>query len=282
MSNLVTANWLHQHKKDVKIIDVRFHLMDAAQGKKDYEAGHIPGAIFLDTNEHLSAPVEAHGGRHPLPNLEKFAATLGEFGITPVTKVVIYDDQASMFASRLWWLLKYIGHDEAYVLNQGFSGWAALYEVTTDIPTVEPVGSYPIQLNDKFSVASYEDVKQTLTAPGTVLIDSREPFRYLGEAEPIDKKAGHIPGAQNIFWKSHFNDNQTVKTTAEITETFAHLAKDDEIIVYCGSGISACPNVLLLNELQYKNVRLYAGSWSDWISYEDSPIAVGEEKVEIK
>ncbi|MER2105935.1 MAG: sulfurtransferase [Solibacillus sp.] len=282
MSNLVTANWLHEHKEDVTIIDVRFHLMDAAQGKKDYEAGHIPGAIFLDTNEHLSAPVQTHGGRHPLPDLQKFAATLGAIGITPTTKVVIYDDQASMFASRLWFLLKYIGHTQAYVLNEGFSGWAAQYEVTTDIPTPNAVESYPVQLNEQFAVASYEDVKATLTNPGTVLIDSREPFRYLGESEPIDKKAGHIPGAQNIFWKSHFNDNQSVKSAQEIAETFEHLAKGQEIIVYCGSGISACPNVLLLNELHYENVRLYAGSWSDWISYEESLVAVGEEEVKTK
>lgn len=282
MSNLVTTNWLFDHLDDVTIIDVRFQLMDAAQGRKDYEAGHIPGAIFFDTNEDLSAPVQTHGGRHPLPDLEKFAAKLGEAGITPATKVVVYDDQASMFASRLWWLLKYVGHEEVYVLNQGFSGWAALYDVTTDVQTVNAVASYPILLNEKFSIVSYEDVKETLTNKKTVLIDSREPFRYLGEAEPIDKKAGHIPGAQNIFWKRHFNDNQTVKQVAEIEDTFAHLAKDEDIIVYCGSGISACPNVLMLNELNYENVRLYTGSWSDWISYEDSPVTIGEEPVKTK
>ena len=278
MSNFITANWLYDQQEKVTILDARFHLMDPAQGRKDYEAGHIPGAIFFDTNNDLSAPVEAHGGRHPLPDLQKFAAKLGEAGITPATTVVIYDDQASMFASRLWWLLKYIGHEEAYILNQGYSGWAALYDIETDIPTPSPAPSYPIRLNDKFSIATYEDVKATLAGTDTVLIDSREPFRYLGEAEPIDKKAGHIPGAQNVFWKSHFADNQTVKSPEDIAATFAHLPKDQDIIVYCGSGISACPNVLLLNELQYENVRLYAGSWSDWISYEDSPIAVGEEE----
>lgn len=278
MSNFVTADWLHKHKEDVTILDVRFHLMDAAQGRKDYEAGHIPGAIFVDTNEHLSAPVAAHGGRHPLPDLETFAAALGKFGITAATTVVIYDDQASMFASRCWWLLKFIGHDKAYVLNQGYKGWAAQYEVTTDVPSVTAAPSYPVQLNDKFTIATYEEVKAVSANGGAVLIDSREPARYNGEAEPIDKKAGHIPGAQNVFWKSHFNDDQTVKVPEAIAETFSHMQPDADIIVYCGSGISACPNVLLLNELDYKHVRLYAGSWSDWISYEDSAIAVGEEK----
>lgn len=276
MSNFVSASWLYNNKAQVTILDARFHLMDPAQGRKDYEAGHIPGAIYFDTNEDLSAPVEAHGGRHPLPNLQIFAAKLRAVGITPTTTVVIYDDQASMFASRLWWLLKHIGHEKVYVLNQGYSGWTALYDSTQDIPTPQPAADYPIRLNEQFAIATYEDVKAALSTT-TALIDSREPFRYLGESEPIDKKAGHIPGAQNVFWKSHFNDDQTAKSEAEVAAAFAKLPKEQELIVYCGSGISACPNVLLLNELHYENVRLYAGSWSDWITYEDSPIAVGEE-----
>lgn len=277
-SSIVSKKWLlaRLYEADQVIVDCRFQLGKPNAGREAYEAGHIPGAVYLDLEKDLSAPVGAHGGRHPLPDVNELASTLSKAGIGNQTRVIAYDDQGGAMAGRLWWLLRYLGHDEVFVLDEGFSAWKAdLYPVSTEQPVIIPARFVPAVQSDMVTDAAY--VKESIGKQDVVLIDSREPRRYAGEEEPIDAKAGHIPGAINRFWKNVLNDDGSWKTAESMKESFADLDPDKETIVYCGSGVTATPNVLALHAAGFRNVKLYAGSWSDWISYEGNPVATGEE-----
>lgn len=278
MNNIVTMKWLlaRLYEPDLVIVDCRFALGKPDSGKTDYEESHIPRAVYLDLERDLSSPITEHGGRHPLPDLDELAKRLGQSGIQQSSRVVIYDDQGGAMASRLWWLLKYTGHEQAYVLAEGYSAWKnASYPVTDEQPIIIPV-TYNIKLQpDK--LVSMHDVREASQQGTRTILDSREPRRYAGLEEPLDVKAGHIPGALNYFWKGVLDSSGHWKDAGSLREHFSDIPQDAEIIVYCGSGVTACPNVLALEEAGYGNVKLYPGSWSDWISYEDNPIATGEE-----
>jgi len=280
MQHIVSQEWLFEHGTDefVVIIDCRFVLGmgNAEAGRKAYEQDHIPGAVYIDLEQDLSAPISEHGGRHPLPDMNRFAQIMGSAGISSESKVIVYDDQGGAMASRLWWMLQYAGHTQVFVLDGGYSKWkAAGYPVTDEPPAVHEAVFVP-KLQSSMLV-SMEEVKERIGRPGTVLVDSREERRYLGLEEPIDAVAGHIPSAKNYFWKQSLNEQGSWKDAAALREQFAELQKADEVIVYCGSGVTACPNVLAMKEAGLPNVKLYSGSWSDWISYKDNPIATGEE-----
>jgi thiosulfate/3-mercaptopyruvate sulfurtransferase len=280
MSHLIQIDWLNEHLEDpqVRVVDCRFVLGNPAAGQQAYAAGHLPGAVYFDLEQDLSAPKQAHGGRHPLPDLEALAAKLGRAGIGADTKVVAYDDQGGAMASRLWWLLTYMGHDNAFVLNGTYADWTAQGLATSQEVTEFARDSFPLNVRADLAV-SMAEVQQKRTEEGVVLIDSREAMRYRGEQEPIDPVAGHIPGAVNSFWKDSLNEAGRWKSADEQKARFAEnddVAKAKEIIVYCGSGVTACPNVLALREAGYENVKLYLGSWSDWCSYQDNPIAKDE------
>ena len=280
MSNIVGLSWVleHLHDPKVAIADCRFLLGQPNAGRKAYEAGHIPGALYWDLEQDLSGPAGKHGGRHPLPDLGVFAIKLGKAGIGNDTTVVAYDDQMGAMASRFWWLLTFLGHERVYVMDEGFTKWKEKgYPVTTEIAKPEPVAFHPNVRSEK--LLSVGEVRERLGRPGTVLIDSREPRRYLGIEEPIDRVAGHIPGARNLFWKEVLDEQGRWLKSEALAEHFAAVApdKDGEVVVYCGSGVTACPNILALTEAGYTNVKLYGGSWSDWISYEENPVATGEE-----
>lgn len=280
-SNLKSLDWLRDHLNDetVRIIDCRFLLGQPAAGREAYEAGHLPNAIHADLEQDLSGPITEHGGRHPLPDLQEFVQKLSRWGIDEKTTVVAYDDQGGAMASRLWWMLKYLGHEQAYLLNGTFSLWRQQgLPVTADIPTPPPTAFTPHLRPDM--LASMEEVKSKLHAQDTALIDSREPVRYRGEQEPIDKKAGHIPGAVNRFWKDALQDDSTWKPADQQKDRFqaAGLDPQQEVIVYCGSGVTACPNVLALQEAGFEKVKLYLGSWSDWITNADNPVATAKDE----
>lgn len=278
MNNIVTMKWLlaRLYEPDLVIVDCRFALGKPESGRVAYEESHIPRAVYLDLEKDLSSPITQHGGRHPLPELDQLAKRLGQSGIQGNSRVVIYDDQGGAMASRLWWLLKYTGHEQAYVMDEGFTAWKnASYPVTDEQPIVIPV-PYEIKLKpDKLVLV--DEVREALVQGTQTIIDSREPRRYAGVEEPLDTKAGHIPGAVNYFWKGVLDDSGHWKETETIREHFSDIPQDAEIIVYCGSGVTACPNVLALEEAGYGNVKLYAGSWSDWISYSENPVATGEK-----
>ncbi|MCE5172184.1 sulfurtransferase [Paenibacillus profundus] len=264
----------------VIIADCRFWLAEPERGHAAYEEGHLPGAIYFNLDHDLSSPVGAHGGRHPLPSPEMLSKRLGERGIDRDTTVIVYDDQGGAMASRLWWLLQYVGHQGIVkVMDGGYSDWAKLgYPISTEQPSPAARIYEPHVRPDL--VMHMKDVRERLGRPGVVLIDSREPARYAGESESIDPKAGHIPGAVNHFWRYGVDETSgRWKAVGSQREAWDRLVKEaNEIIVYCGSGVTACPNVLSLWQSGYPRVKLYAGSWSDWISYEENPIAVGEEE----
>lgn len=258
------------------LVDCRFQMGQPQAGRDAYAAGHLPGAVYMDLEEDLSGPVGIHGGRHPLPDLGVLSLKLGQRGIDRSMPVIVYDDQGGAMASRLWWMLRFMGHEQVRLLDGGFSRWqAAGYPVTTE-PAGAPVAKVFGGRVRNMQLVVMEDVQQKLEWPGTVLIDSREPKRYLGEEEPIDKKAGHIPGALNRFWKDNLTGDGLWKNVEALKERFASISPDQEIIVYCGSGVTACPNLLALAEAGRPDAKLYLGSWSDWISYEENPVATGD------
>ncbi|WP_299089856.1 sulfurtransferase [uncultured Metabacillus sp.] len=282
MKNIVSTEWLageiDRKNNQLVIVDTRFNLGKPQEGYNQYLKGHIPGAVYADLEKHLSAPINKHGGRHPLPDIDLLAKKLGELGIDNDSHVVIYDDQGGMIASRLWWLLHYIGVSNAAVLDGGWKKWTSENNpIFNAVPNPSGKTLHP-RVNPEWKWVDHVEVKEKLHHPDTILIDSRENSRYLGESEPIDPVAGHIPGARNYFWKDILNEDGSLKQREELTAHFSDIPLEKEIIVYCGSGVSACPNILALNEAGYSNIKLYAGSWSDWITYPDNPIAVGDER----
>ncbi|ADI15283.1 sulfurtransferase [Truepera radiovictrix] len=279
-SHLVQAAELRallQTDAQVRLVDVRFSLTDPLLGRRRYEAGHLPGAVYLSLDDDLSGPVREHGGRHPLPDTARFAQTLGACGIGNDTHVVAYDDAAGggMFAARLWWLLRYVGHDQVQVLDGGLDAWtAAGLELTRDVPTYPPATFTPAVRPEM--VADMQEVRSKLRRPGVLLLDARAPERYRGEVEPLDKRAGHIPGARNRPFMGNLEGGR-FKPAEALRARFADVEAADETILYCGSGVSAAHNALALEEAGLRGAKLYVGSWSDWSSFEENPVATGEE-----
>ena len=278
MESIVSTRWVlaRMYEPEMVIVDCRFLLSDPGAGLAAYTKDHIPGAIYLHLEEQLSAPVGKHGGRHPLPDALQLAKTLSKVGINNNSNVVAYDDQGGAYASRLWWLMRYLGHEHVYVMDEGYSAWKNAKFPVSDHQAVRIPSSFEANIQQDM-VVGVEDVQKVVVYGGPLIIDSRESRRYLGLEEPIDAKAGHIPGAINKFWKDVLDEQGRWKKTDALKEQFAEIDPEQEIIVYCGSGVTACPNVLALTQAGYKNVKLYAGSWSDWISYGENPVVTGEE-----
>ncbi len=277
MEYVVNQEWLLEQlaNKDVKIVDCRFSLSKPDEGERLYKESHIPGAYFFDLEKQLSAPVSKHGGRHPLPDIEQFRHEIEQAGIDNTKTVVAYDGGEGAFASRFWWLLTYIGHDKVYVLNGGFKSWVEAGYPTTKEVTKPKSANFKVSIR-KEMLATYEEVKEIVAnkKKSPILIDSREKTRYLGKEEPIDKIPGHIPGAIHKFWAEGL-ENGFFKGSEEQKKRFAELDQKKPIIVYCGSGITATPNYIALKMAGYQNVKLYAGSYSDWVSYSDNPVEKG-------
>lgn len=281
MNNIVSLNWLlaRMYEPDLVIVDCRFLMGKPDAGRELYEGSHIPGAVYLDLEKDLSAPLDeqGHGGRHPLPDIFKLTVSLSRVGIGNESRVVAYDDQGGAMASRLWWLLKYLGHEHVFVLDEGFTAWSnAGFPVSSEQKVLIP--SQYLATVQHTMLVEMDEVKELLGDERVTLIDSREALRYRGEAEPLDKVAGHIPGAINRFWKDGLAENGSWKGAVAQADRFADLDRSRELIVYCGSGVTATPNVIALQEAGFSKVRLYAGSWSDWISYEGNPVVVGDEE----
>ncbi len=272
-SPIITALWLRQQleqnpkQQDLVIIDCRFSLADPALGRQQYQSSHIPGANYLDLNQDLSSLGQKHGGRHPLPASERLAEKLAAIGITRgETLVVAYDDSRFAFAARLWWLLRYLGHNQVALLDGGFSGWHNQgYPVTASLPQPR-FGQFVPQLHPEMLV-DIQQVKTQKDQPQVALVDSREPERYRGEREPIDPIAGCIPGAVNYPWQDVTNPQGYLQPLSVHQERWERLQETTEIMVYCGSGVTACVNLLSLEIAGIKTGKLYAGSWSDWCSY---------------
>ncbi|WP_174733946.1 sulfurtransferase [Mesobacillus harenae] len=283
MKNIVTVEWLKDNldQPSIRIADCRFELGRPAAGKNAFTEGHIPGSVYFHLEKDLSGPVQEHGGRHPLPNLNNFKDLLEKSGFGSEHTIIAYDQGNGAFAARFYWLLKYMGHKQIVVLNGGLQAWTdSGYSVTKDLHS-HPRADFQINLNEDI-IASTELVKSSADGKKTeaILIDSREPKRYLGLEEPIDKKAGRIPGALNYPWNDALI-NGKYKSAEEQLQRFSGVPKELPVIVYCGSGVTAAPNFLALEAAGYKNIKLYIGSFSDWISYPENPVedgAVDDEK----
>ena len=269
MNNLhvVSAKWLHEHLHDTQmvVVDCRFSLMDKELGRKQYQESHIGDAYYLDLNLDLSSSVQKHGGRHPLPDINQLATKLSQMGITSgESMVVVYDDSRLAFASRLWWLLQYMGHEKVAVLDGGFKEWQAQdYSINAEIPK-KRIGKFIPQLQANW-VVDIEVVKARKDSPEIVLVDSREGDRYRGEREPIDPIAGHIEGAVNYPWMEVTNEQGFVIKNQG--DRWQDVKKSEEVIVYCGSGVTACVNLLSMKLAGIETGKLYVGGWSDWCSY---------------
>jgi thiosulfate/3-mercaptopyruvate sulfurtransferase len=266
---VVSQAWLreHLHDPEVVIVDCRFSLAEPQLGQQQYQASHIEGSYYLDLNQDLSSPVGEHGGRHPLPNPTDLAHKLSEIGVNyQKTLVVAYDDSRLAFAARLWWLLRYLGHEQVAVLDGGFAGWQkADYPTTATIPQPRKANFIP-EVKPEL-VVDITDVRNRKDLPEVVLVDSRESDRYRGEREPIDKIAGHIPGAVNYPWLEVTDSSGYLLSQPEQSDRWKTLETTEEVLVYCGSGVTACVNLLSLELAGIHSAKLYAGSWSDWISY---------------
>jgi thiosulfate/3-mercaptopyruvate sulfurtransferase len=269
---LVTPKWLREHigDSDLRVVDFRWYLT-GRQGRDGYLAGHVPGAVFVD----LDAVTGAGAGRHPLPTRQKFQDEMRLAGISTGTRVVVYDDAGGSTAARLWFLLGWFGHDAQAVLDSGLQGWGEPLE--TAVPFVQP-GDFKARAPKRSRIVDFEQVKRLSKADGAVLLDARVGERYRGEKEPIDPKAGHIPGAISAPWIDNLDAEARFKSPAELRRRYEALGVDGKngAIVYCGSGVNSCHDLLALEIAGVADVRLYAGSWSDWSS-RDAPVATGKE-----
>jgi len=253
------------------VVDCRFALADPTQGDRQYATAHIPGAVYAHLDRDLSSPAGPHGGRHPLPPLDRLVDRLGQWGIDRDRWVAIYDDSRFGFAARLWWLLRYLGHDRAVLLDGGWSAWvAAGLPTTADVPAPLRRAFEP-QVRPEL-LATIKDVKETQRLGEGMLLDSREPVRYRGETEPIDPVAGHIPGAVNYPWVEVCDAQGQARSILALQDHFRAIDPAPAPIVYCGSGVTACANLWALTRAGYGQARLYAGSWSDWCSYPELPV----------
>ncbi len=264
MEPLITVDELVAQRHRVHLCDLRWDLVDPAKGRTSYESGHIPGAVFVDLDRDLSGPPGV-SGRHPLPDPSAFAGALGRLGIDPQTHVVAYDDVAGRIAARLWWMLRAIGHDQVQVLDGGFQAWVAGgHDVAVGNVTPVPA-SYPAP--DEFSgVVGHHQLE------GRMVVDARSPERYRGDVEPVDVKAGHIPGAVNIPTEANLDEGGRFRSSAQLAELYEALPARP--VVSCGSGVTACHDALAIVVAGREIPDVYVGSFSEW-SRRDLPIATG-------
>lgn len=251
------------------IFDCRFSLAEPGAGELLYREGHIPGAHYLHLERDMSAPVKRHGGRHPLPAPEDFVALLASFGVEPGTDVIAYDDHRLAYATRLWWLMSSLGFKPPVILNGGYQAWlGAGGESSCEVPAALAALKQGIT-EWTVSYTGYCDIKGLGAAQdsGCTLIDSREARRYQGLEEPIDPIAGHIPGALNHPWQGVTDSEGRFLAAQEQREHWGEVLNAERLVVYCGSGVTACVNLFSLASLGRDDALLYAGSWSDWCSY---------------
>lgn len=269
---LVDAAWLagHHRDPDVRVVDLRWYV-DGRSGRAAYEAGHVPGAVFVDLDA-ISAH-EPRRGRHPLPDPAQFEAAMRAAGVGRDTAVVVYDDAGGAVAARLWWMLRYFGHERAAVLDGGLQAWRgplsteAVHPAAGDFAAGSPRDEMKLE---------YEDVR---ALPGAVLLlDARPPERYRGETEPVDPVAGHIPGARSAPTRGNLGEDLRFRSPEELRRRYEKLGAGDgrDVVVYCGSGVSACHDLLAMELAGLSGARLYPGSWSEWCAQPDAPVATGE------
>ena len=255
------------------IFDCRSSLGDHDYGRMAYEKGHIPGAIFVDLETDLSGPiVPGKTSRHPLPDRQAFLHRAREWGLTETAQVVVYDDNIGAFAARLWWMIRWLGHHRVAVLDGGYDAWLASGgSISVDAPSIEISdfqASEPLTRSVNASMLPDDKIS---------LLDARESARFKGDAEPIDPVAGHIPGARCLPFAGNVTEGRFLSQDL-LRDRFSieGITVDDDVICYCGSGVTACHNILAFKHAGYPEPALYAGSWSEWITDPNRPIASGD------
>ena len=272
----------HIDAPDWVIVDCRHDLVNLAYGREAYAAGHLPHALFADMETELSGAKHgedgAFRGRHPLPEKEALAATLRRWGVNDGTQVVAYDAHGGMYAARLWWLLRWLGHEAAAVLDGGLPAWQALGQpLSSDPPDPRSAGTIAVRAPFVPTVTVAE-VLDNIESAGRTVVDARAADRFRGENETIDPVGGHIPGAKNRFFKDNLHNDGRFKAPEQLRAEFSSVIDDPEkAIMQCGSGVTACHNLLALEVAGMPGAALYPGSWSEWSSDRARPVATGAD-----
>ncbi|MGL4767673.1 MAG: sulfurtransferase [Formosimonas sp.] len=257
------------------LIDVRHDLAEPDAGYAQYRAAHIAGAHFLHLDHDLSGPKTGRNGRHPLPDLHELAHKLRELGMSDTTQVVVYDAANSMMAARAWWLLRHLGHEAVAVLDGGFAAWQGVAGAVDDIvPSASSVGQLSLRPSLNRTVLA-DDLLAHLADGRYQIIDARAPERFRGEVEPLDAVAGHIPNASNQFFMHNLTDAARFKSPQALRELWQPLMTHAQVVNQCGSGVTACHNILAQHIAGFAHGALYAGSWSEWCSDPARPVAIG-------
>ncbi len=261
---------------DLVIVDVSFDLTDTQAGERSHTDSHLPGSIYVHLDRDLSGPKTGRTGRHPLPERTVFAATVGRLGIRPGTQVVVLDRQGGMYAARLWWMLRWLGHAEVAVLDGGVAAWqAAGGAMGNSTAVTNSAAAYP----DRAALVGFVSASELMQRLGkTPLIDARAAERFRGEVEPLDNQAGHIPGALNRNFKDNLDASGRFKSAQTLRQAFnalCGLSAATEVVHQCGSGVTACHNLLAMEVAGLNGSLLYPGSWSEWSSDPSRPIALG-------
>ncbi|MEP7154655.1 MAG: sulfurtransferase [Betaproteobacteria bacterium] len=279
---LITTEELSAHLDDPQwiVFDCRHDLFDIEKGERVYRENHIPGAHFANMDTELSGEKNGSNGRHPLPSPNAFAAFLARHGVGPNSTIVAYDDVGGQFASRLWWMARWIGLRNVNLLDGGIQKWIAENRpLSKNVPVPQPVALRAEP--DALMLWSAPEVQAHIGDSQFALIDARAAERYRGEVEPIDPVAGHIPGALNRFFKQNLNADQTMRPAEELAREFESLANGvapENTVHQCGSGVTACMNIFAMEYAGLKGAKLYAGSWSEWVSDPSRPVVLKEGK----
>ena len=280
-TTLISAADLAAHidAPDWVIVDCRHDLMNLAFGREAYAAGHLPGAVFADMETELSGAKRGEDGvfrgRHPLPSKEALVETLRGWGVNDGTQVVAYDAHGGMYAARLWWLLRWLGHEAAAVLDGGLPAWQAIGQPVVTEVVSKPRGA--IEARAPFvPTVTVAEVLENIESARRTVVDARAADRFRGENETIDPVGGHIPGARNRFFKDNLQGDGRFKAAAQLREEFGAVIEDpSNAIMQCGSGVTACHNLLALEVAGLKGAALYPGSWSEWSADPSRPVATG-------
>jgi thiosulfate/3-mercaptopyruvate sulfurtransferase len=271
---LISTDILAVNLGSCAVIDCRFDLHAPDWGRDQYRAGHIPGAVYASLDQDLSGVKTGANGRHPLPTVDALAATFGRLGIDRDTQVVVYDQDTGLFASRLWWSLRYLGHDAVAVLDGGWTKWIREGRPTRSGDEAPAPAVFTPDPHPDWRVG-VDEVAAQLGSQDVLLVDARGPERFEGRSEPVDRIAGHIPGATNHFYKWNVSPDGTMLAPQALREQFTNLLggrRADQVVMYCGSGVSACHNLLAMEHAGLHGTKLYVGSWSEWSSDPARPI----------
>jgi thiosulfate/3-mercaptopyruvate sulfurtransferase len=281
-TTIVSTDALAAHAGEWAIVDCRFDLANDRWGREQYLTAHIPGAVYAHLNDDLSGPRTGQNGRHPLPSRDALVATIERLGIGNEVQVVVYDQDSGLYAGRLWWLLRYAGHTRVALLDGGFAKWAAEGRPVRGGAEARPAASFRPSFNLAMHV-TVDEVTRRRADGRTLLVDARGPDRFEGRSETIDPVAGHIPGAMNRFYKSNLGSDGTMQSAAALRTAFTELLDGrapGEAVMYCGSGVSACHNLLAMEHAGLPGSPLYSGSWSEWSSDSSRPVETGPAKTD--